>query len=438
MNFAKMALKTAALVLSATVLLTACGKSEEPNDDQPSDASAAVSDTASSVPASSDAASSDTTSEFLDNLTSDDEIKIKSICLGGSRYGAGATNAIIMEDGSLYMWGAFDFGQLGDGQEGDERAGVGQYTKVPVKVMDHVVSVSLGSARTAAITEDGSLYMWGCNFYGMLGDGTEENRSRPVKIMENVKAVSLGGNHSAAITEDGSLYMWGENKQGLLGNGTEEEIHVPTKIMDHVKAVSLGWYHSAAITEDGSLYLWGSNNDGQLGNGEKGDKAYKTTPIKIMDHVVSVSLGEEHTAAITEDGSLYLWGDNWQGQLGNGEKGNEAYKTTPIKIMDHVKSISLAGYCSSAITEDGSLYLWGRNSNGQLGNGEELDSDGFSSVPIKIMDGVEMFSLAVDSSGALKDGDLYLWGYNYYRQLEQGAMESTTPLKIDLELLFKK
>ena len=188
--------------------------------------------------------------------------------------------------------------------------------------------ISLGCAHSGVITEDGSLYMWGRNRDGELGDGTTEERSNPVKIMDHVRSVSLGGCHSGAITEDGSLYMWGNNGSGELGDGTTEERSNPVKIMDHVKSVSLGDYYSGAITEDGSLYMWGSNNHGQLGDGTTEERS---NPVKIMDHVRSVSLGGCHSGAITEDGSLYMWGRNREGQLGDGTTTD---RLPPVKIND--------------------------------------------------------------------------------------------------------
>ncbi len=153
--------------------------------------------------------------------------------------------------------------------------------------MDNVKSVSLGDWHSAAITEGGSLYMWGNNEYGRLGNGTTEDSSIPIKIMDNVKSVSLGGYHSAAVTEDGSLYMWGYNSAGQLGNGTTEDSLTPVRVMDNVKSVSLGDWHSAAITEDGSLYMWGSNCYGQLGNGTT-KSSYVPIKIEIPSSKASV------------------------------------------------------------------------------------------------------------------------------------------------------
>lgn len=407
MNFAKLALKTAALALSATVLLTACGKTEESNGSQPADDPAAVDSTASGG---------------AENEQSIDIVEQK-ISLGSEH------SAVITDDGSLYLWGSNEYGQLGTGTKGDGLT--------PIKVMDHVKAVSLGAFHSAAITEDGSLYLWGNNEYVQIG--SEENKrerkvTTPVKIMDRVKSVSLGRYHSAAITEDGSLYTWGYNKFGLLGNGTEKSSEIPVKIMDHVKSVCLGFDHSSAITEDGSLYMWGSNEFGELGNGEYGfdgaQKRFSNTPIKIMDNVKAASLGEFCSAAITENGDLYTWGNTPRGRLGRSDTENNIL---PVKIMDKVKAISIKFDHGAAIKEDGSLYLWGFNEYGQLGNGEEKNS----TEPVKVMDHVKDVALGYTHSAAItEDGSLYTWGSNYDGELgngKEGKDEgSSTPIKIEL------
>ena len=363
-------------------------------------------------------------------LTVDDNAVKKSMCIYKDSSNDGENNndcklslraeqsAVITKDGSLYTWGDNDYGQLGDGTTTDKY--------IPKKIMDNVKLVSLGDFHSAAIMKDGSLYTWGDNSSGQLGDGTTIKRYTPIKIMDNVRSVSLGNGYSAAIMEDGSLYAWGNNSSGQLGDGTTTKRYTPIKIMDNVKSVSLGYAYSAAITEDGSLYTWGWNSNGQLGNGTTTDSH---TPQKIMDNVKSVSLGNlNHSAAITEDGSLYAWGNNSSGQLGDG---TTTKRYTPIKIMDNVKSISLGNFHSAAITEDGGLYTWGYNWYGQLGDGTTTNKY----IPKKIMDNIKLVSLGNFHSAAIaEDGSLYTWGWNSNGQLGEGTtnIKETSPNKITI------
>ncbi len=221
-----------------------------------------------------------------------------------------------------------------------------------------------------------------------VGGGTGNNSGnqidtiRPDVGLNNYSQVlSLGDYHSGVIAQNGSLYMWGLNSLGQIGDGTTEDRykHKPTKILDHVIAVSLGYFHSGAITQDGSLYMWGSNNSGEIGDGTTEDR-YKHKPTKILDHVIAVSLGGGHSGAITQDGSLYMWGSNYDGEIGDGTT-EDRYK--PTKILDHVIDVSLGGYHSGAITQDGSLYMWGYNSDGQIGDGttEERDTPNKITIP---------------------------------------------------------
>ena len=140
--------------------------------------------------------------------------------------------------------------------------------------------LSLGTGHSGVIAQDGSLYMWGVNDFGQIGDGTTKNRYKPTKILDHVVSVSLGDYYSGAITQDGSLYMWGRNYYGEIGDGTREDRYKPTKILDHVIAVSLGARHSGAITQDSSLYMWGWNSDGQIGDGTTKAR-YTPTQITI-------------------------------------------------------------------------------------------------------------------------------------------------------------
>ena len=167
-----------------------------------------------------------------------------------------------------------------------------------------------------------------------VGGGTGNNSGnqidtiRPdVGINSYSQVLSLRSASSGVITQDGRLYMCGDNRYGYIGDGTTEDRYTPTKILDHVISVSLGDEHSGAITQDGSLYMWGWNSSGQIGDGTTEYRRY--TPTKILDHVIAVSLGCEHSGAITQNGSLYMWGANWIGQIGDGTTED---RYTPNKI----------------------------------------------------------------------------------------------------------
>lgn len=207
---------------------------------------------------------------------------------------------------------------------------------------------------------------------------------------------------------------WGNSSQVDSGEGS----------ITFGQTVSLGNGHTAAIKEDGSLWTWGWNEYGQLGLGTTGDRS---NPVKIMDGVASVSLGVGHSAAIKEDGSLWTWGRNECGQLGDGTTGD---CSNPVKVMDGVASVSLGSFHSAAVKKDGSLWAWGWNEHGQLGIslGCQRCSD-----PVKIMDGAVSVSLGGSHSAAVKgDGSLWAWGFNNVGQIGDGTTGwlHSAPVKI--------
>jgi alpha-tubulin suppressor-like RCC1 family protein len=300
----------------------------------------------------------------------------------------------ILDDGSLYMWGDNSFGQLGDG--------IGIDHRIPVKVLDNVTQITSKYGTCAAITEDGLLYMWGDNYNGQIGNNETDNyQYAPIKVLDHVISVSIDGYTSAAITEDGSLYMWGENTNGQVGNGTTEIQSTPIKVLDNVTFVSISNGCTGAITEDGSLYMWGKNSYGQVGNGTEEDQ---TTPQKILDNVVSISQNDYTTiAAITKDRSLYMWGHTFGGSI-------------PKKMLDNVSSIVFGKFNCAAITQDGSLYMCEFSFYKVLDNVvsvsfEDIDENTFAAIT--------------------KAGSLYMWGTNTYGEVGNGTTEEQSkPQKV--------
>lgn len=392
--------------------------------------------------------------------------------------------AIVDKDHNLWMAGPNDAAELGIVGVGNRDITHETLTTKSrlcqdtfFKVMEDVASVCCGDGFTAAIKTDGSLWMWGRNDHGEIGNGgvtdfsghaggdmTIVAQSAPVKIMDNVTAVSCGVAFVAAIKTDGSLWMWGRNSSGELGNGLEGNSTyrglgrspiqtVPVKIMDDVRMVSCGGAHTAAIKTDGSLWVWGANNAGQLGNGRVGNQTretgyvetIQTVPLKLMDNVESVACGSTHTAIVKTDGSLWMCGDNKYGELGNGGECNAVdedsptypVQTVPVKIMDDVASVSAGSmYPSTAIVrKDGSLWMCGDNLYGQMGNitfntGHDAGRDhAIEATPVQVTENIGGDVVSVSCGGASvaalkKDGTVWVWGNNTYGQLGIGEDSS--------------
>lgn len=323
-------------------------------------------------------------------------------------------SAVIDEYGNLWVWGANDFGMVGDGSTEDRHE--------PVKIMENIVSVDLGVNHSAAIDSFGNLWTWGKNNYGQLGDGTIEDRHSPVKIMENVKYVSLGVGYTAAIDTESNLWMWGYNYDGQLGDGTTEDKHSPAKVMENVKYVSLGGGHSAAIDTSWNLWMWGADYYGQCGHRKGGmmigDGLGKSL---LMENIMMVSLGGNHSAAIDRNGNLWTWGQNNRCQVGDG--------TTmdchiPQKIMENIVGISLGWEHSTAVDTSGNLWAWGNNDFDLFEERKEQDL----SVPTEIIGNVKKVSAGGYHNAVIgTSGNMWTWGQNEHGQLGNGKTGFADP-----------
>ncbi|MCL2410521.1 MAG: hypothetical protein FWC97_02650 [Treponema sp.] len=301
-----------------------------------------------------------------------------------------------------------------------------------VSVMNTVLpvfkSVSKGRSHSVATAVDGSLWGWG------IGDfiGSEAPFSFyvvPIRIGTDTDwfSVSAGGNHTVAIREDGSLWAWGSNWDGQLGDGTWDNrlpVLVPTRIGTDTDwlSVSAGERHSVAIREDGSLWIWGDNRDAQLGDGTT---TARNVPTRIGSDTdwLSVSAGGWHTVAIREDGSLWAWGSNRDGQLGDGTWDNRLVPTRIGPDTDWL-SVSAGVLHTVAIREDGSLWAWGSNWDGQLGDGTTT----YSLVPTRIGTDTDWLSVSAGERHTVairEDGSLWAWGAaNWYDLLGGGTWDN--------------
>lgn len=301
---------------------------------------------------------------------------------------------IIRCDGSLWAWGSNDAGQLGDGTTISQNR--------PVHIMDSVAMVTGGISHSVALKTDGSLWAWGSNNHGQLGDGTTESRLAPVKIMDSVVYISAFYRQTFAIQDDGSLWAWGRNDEGQLGDGTRVDRHVPVKTMDSILSVSAGSHHGMAIKTDGSLWRWGV-----VGR----PRVLSPTPIKIMDSAAYVQSGIFTSVIIDADGNFYLIDAlNSRGEI-----------ASPVKMLDSVVAYAAERGASGsffAIQDDGSLWAWGNNMSGQLGHGITTSNQ---QEPVKIMDSVASVAVAEEHTAAImSDGSLWAWGSNLFGQLGNG------------------
>ena len=295
-------------------------------------------------------------------------------------YSSNATAVGITTDGTLYTWGYNNRGQLGIGSTTGNRDVPGQ-TNLSATIK--FKAAAAGYCFCAAIAQDGTLYTWGYNNYGQLGIGSTTNRSTPAQTnlgnTVKFKAVSAGYGMMYAIAEDGTLWAWGRNNYGQLGDGSTTNSNTPRQVpmfstgsTVKVKAVAAkSMYHALAITEDGSLWSWGYNGYGQLGDGSTNRRG---TPLVIAQASATtkykeVATGYYHSMALTEDGRLFAWGRNNYGQVGDG---STTTRRSPVFINYgglKYKAMAAGEVTSMAVSEEGRLYFWGRNNYGQYGNG---------------------------------------------------------------------
>jgi len=293
-------------------------------------------------------------------------------------------------------------------------------------------SIDGGVYHAVGIKHDGTLWAWGDNFYYQLADGTQTDKAKPqnLSLDTNWKKVFTGRTLSYALKEDGSLWGWGQQTITVtfIGDGTSSHKYDLTRVDASTdwKDLSSGTNHTLALKNDGSLWSWGINNNGQLGDNTITDKS---SPLRVTPERTykAIAAGEYFSMAIANDGSLWGWGSNLYGNLGTGSAGATA-TTLPVRITDDNtwKHITAATGFVVAIKNDGSMWSWGKNTEGQLGLGNTTNVYTPTRVGSKT-DWVDVQAMDQNCIALDSNGDVYIWGNG----------QGNSPLKVDHTKKFK-
>jgi len=321
---------------------------------------------------------------------------------------------------------------------------------------------SSGYYHACAIASDGKLYCWGRNHRGQLGNNSTVDSSKPVAVNvsgvlagKTIKQISSGAYHTCVVASDDNAYCWGENMKGQLGNNSTANSSVPVKVDTSgvlagktIKQISTGHYHTCAVASDNKIYCWGENNNGELGNGSTVDSrvpvAVNMTGVLAGKTIKQMSVGTYNTCVIASDDKVYCWGSNAYGQVGNNSLTDStvpvAVNATGVLAGKTIKQISVGHYRACVIASDDKMYCWGNNMGGALGNGSTSDSH----IPVSVnMSGVLAGKVVRRISiGAFHtcvdatDNKIYCWGSNNYGQLgNNSTANSGVPTTI---YIFKK
>jgi alpha-tubulin suppressor-like RCC1 family protein len=361
--------------------------------------------------------------------------------------GVGSACALA-SDGTVYCWGDDTYGQLGNGSSNTSGIPTHVLGAGGTGTLSGVTKIAGGTNEFCAVAS-GNVYCWGDNSNGQLGNNSTTNSSVPVEVLgpggtgvlSGVTSVSVGYLAACAVTSAGNAYCWGMNSIGQLGNNSAIESHYPVEVvnttgstpMTGVTAISAGLFIACAVSS-GNVYCWGISSDGALGN----NNGASTTgvPVQVvgvggsgfLTGINSIAVNNKDACAINGSGALFCWGNNGNGQLGQGNATNSA---TPVSVtgIGSGNVVSMGSTGDTCVTSTaGAAYCWGSNGNGNLGNNSTTQE--LTPVPVDItvgtpMTGVANISTGGESSCAIISGHVYCWGDNTLGECGQGTTGGT-------------
>jgi alpha-tubulin suppressor-like RCC1 family protein len=369
-----------------------------------------------------------------------------------SVWGGARGTIVLKSDGTVWTWGANFNGKLGIGID----PATLPRTSVPVEVhgagdlsyLNSVMAIMGGEIHNVALKSDGTVWAWGWNAFGQLGDGTTNQASTPVQVGLNsvpplTSVTMLGGRTywNLAVKSDGTVWAWGMNQSGQLGNGTVNtlggpQVLSPVQVNDSQAGgdihsslqVSCGYTYGVALAPNGTVWTWGTGPNGELGNGTTG---FSYTPVQVtgLSNVTAVSSGWKHILALKSDGTVWAWGKNFNGELGDGTTAN---RSNAVQVLNLTNMIGVSGgdYNSAALGSDGTVWKWGLNDVGELGNGTADTKNDAHPVPSLVtidkfgagFSNVVMVAARDYHNIAVKsDGSVWMWGANDQGQCGDGT-----------------
>jgi YD repeat-containing protein len=370
-----------------------------------------------------------------------------------SLWGGARESIALKSDGTVWAWGLNSCSGLGSGACGKLGDGTEISRSIPVQVhgpgnvgyLTSITAIMGGEHANYALKSDGTLWAWGGNFVGQLGDGTYTNTVVPVQVSGLFSVTSLGGRgyHNLAVKSDGTVWAWGWNSRGQLGHDTSATpcpaplagtcSNVPVQVIGITNPLTVtgGGFFSLALMPDHTLQAWGANEYGELGDGSTTDRSAPVHVSSVLSNVVQVSAGWKHAVALTSDGKAWTWGDNTYGQIGNGITSTKGV-SIPIQVpgLSNVIAVSGGDRFTAILKADGTVWTWGWNGFGQLGDGTFTDR----SLPVQVLGLTDVILVAARDYHVLvirSDGSVWAWGSGGNGELgNNDTTDRNTPVQV--------
>ncbi len=325
---------------------------------------------------------------------------------------------------TVWIWGYNGSGEIADGST------TNRLSPWRVPGLSGARAVTAGSSHVLAVTTDGSLWVWGNNGYGQLGLGPNSTGfgiPQQVAGLKSVRAVAAGDYFSLALATDGTVWAWGENQLGQLGIDPTASYRsvVPQRVagLSGVKQIAAGAGFGLALKNDGTVWAWGDNGYGQLGVPQSA--AYRRSlPQQVpgLPTARVVAAGDSFSLAVARDGSVWAWGNNEYGQLGEDDTitGSSVAKPLLVPGLSGVKALAAGAGHVLALAQNGTVWAWGNNRYGQLGISPEVANVYMRSSPQQVAGLSGVTAIAAGSSHSLAllaNGSVWAWGDDEYGQL---------------------